>query len=109
MRKYMSKKPRSNGFLIIFIIMALSIYISEFVKNSQTQKLPYSVFKQEVSKGNVSSLTFKGQDVFGSLKEEIQYKNKSISKFETFRPLVEDNQLLETWWKKHTWHSKTIS
>lgn len=94
MRKYMPQKGKPNSFLFIFLIMVTSIYIIEFVKKSQSVTIPYSQFKTEAIGGNVKSLVFKGQEIKGELKQDITVQGKGITKFQTMRPLVEDNDLM---------------
>ncbi|MCB9060293.1 MAG: ATP-dependent metallopeptidase FtsH/Yme1/Tma family protein [Halobacteriovoraceae bacterium] len=94
MKKYLPNKSRPNGMFFFFLLMIFFIYMSEFIKNSQSQSIPYSQFKHEANNGNINSLTFKGLIIEGSFKQEIQNANKSYKSFSTIMPSIEDQQLI---------------
>jgi cell division protease FtsH len=84
----------------IAIWLAFVSLLNLYSSGQITENLSYTAFKKQVQSGEISSVTIKGSRITGSYsaKDSIgngNEKRRSISRFETIMPSVEDDSLLE--------------
>jgi cell division protease FtsH len=90
---------RSGRFwLILAILFGINILITNYLFSSgqpQTVTIPYNVFIQQVTAGNVSSITSTGEAITGTAKKPIQESSKgpSSTQFQTQRPAFANDNL----------------
>jgi cell division protease FtsH len=86
--------PRDNGTsllvrsIIIVVVVLIAWYLFQFFTSSNSNasnpnaiEVPYSTFYQQVEADNVQSVTFQGQDAYGSFKNAITVTdNSGVSK-----------------------------
>ena len=70
--------------LIIFLSILLVNYLvmNYFFPKEETRRIPYTVFKEEVKKGNVKAIYGKGELISGRFEKEVPYAPVINSKFE---------------------------
>ena len=95
------KGPNLVRYLIFLIIAWVAInYLFGFFGGNNSVQMPYSKFKNQVKKGNVESITIKGNDINGSFKNfylKIKKSSKDTLKykyFSTIKPSIYDPQLM---------------
>ncbi|MFD2202658.1 ATP-dependent zinc metalloprotease FtsH [Shivajiella indica] len=109
---YKNNKPKfpSSRILLIFLVILIGNYllVNYFFPNKETDvKIPYSLFKEQVSSGNVKAIYTKGELISGKFENTITYthqdpnkkdnqtKSEEVSLFSTTIPSFAD-QGLET-------------
>lgn len=99
----LDRKPAFNWRLIFWLFLIffmMSYFFNQFFEKNSI-KLPYSTFKKEVKKNNVSEVRIKGQEISGTFRNEYQkamaakedtmaYKN-----YLTVKPEFEDPELMK--------------
>lgn len=97
--------PQSTGwwkYLIIFFVFWIIIsYFFNLFEGNPSATIAYSTFKDQVKKGNVSSITIKGDAITGKFKSKIIPPSQAKSDttkyeyFSTTKPSVYDNELMQ--------------
>jgi len=84
-------------FVWIALAVALLLYLTSDLGEPPTNQLTYSQFLSAVDEGRVKHVTLRGQQVEGRLTEQAVKNDDDIdlARFETLRPQVEDQRLLE--------------
>jgi cell division protease FtsH len=110
-----TKKPNSNknlpGFtvlqLVYFIvsIILLNFFMNQFLfPKTESVKIPYSLFREEVSKGNVKTVHGKGEQISGKFEKAVIYRpfieakkvlgdSIAVNEFKTIVPTFADEGL----------------
>jgi cell division protease FtsH len=90
--------------LLIWLLLTALVgyWVSGFFGlGGNQQPISYSKFKTEVNAGNVASVTIRGQEITGEMKESQTYQRPddqvvSYTKFSTYVPTFGDDELLPT-------------
>ena len=70
------------------------ILASVFTRPTPTTTITYSSFVEQLSAGNVSTISAKGDSITGKLRKAIAVKSKNTTTFATERPAFADDNLL---------------
>ena len=70
------------------------ILASVFTRPTPATTITYSSFVQQLSSGNVSTISAKGDSITGKLRKSITVKSKNTTTFATQRPTFADDNLL---------------
>ncbi len=90
---------RSGRFwLLLAVLLGLNILVTNYLFSSgqpQTVTIPYNVFLQQVTAGNVSSITATGESITGTAKNPIKESasGPSSKQFQTQRPAFANDNL----------------
>ncbi len=71
--------PRRSWLLFIAILVANYALMRIFFPAPDTRKIPYTLFKQEVTKGNVARIYSRGESITGRFERAISYRSSSDS------------------------------
>jgi cell division protease FtsH len=71
--------PRRSWLFFIVILVANYALMRIFFPAPDTRKIPYTLFKQEVTKGNVERIYSRGESITGRLERAISYRSSSDS------------------------------
>ncbi len=100
------QQPPSFEWRNIFIFLAIALVISSWlnlVSAPPSEKIPYTVFKEEVRRGNVAEVTMKGDTISGTFKNQIALDrlkdggsstSETARRFTTVLPPVDDKDLI---------------
>ena len=95
-------KPRLGWGALVWIALlaVLGYFFFHSVTSQPRVEIPYSVFKQQVQKGNITELKIKGQKITGKFEEKYQPPKKgedasSYELFSTVKPELEDPKLMK--------------
>jgi cell division protease FtsH len=83
------KKTRNFTFLYFIVAFLAIIVINNYLSTSEIKTIPYSEFKQDLARGQVSDVTISNDSIQGSVKQE----DNKAAKFTTAR--VEDPDLVK--------------
>jgi cell division protease FtsH len=93
--------PRGRSFwMVLILLLVLNVTISAILSRPADRlDVPYTVFRQQVERGNVVEVTSRGDEIQGQFRTKVKYppdkKNaKSGTKFKTVRPSLGDDKLL---------------
>jgi cell division protease FtsH len=94
------KKPNATSTLIwVGLLAFLFLFFFAPYFQPQARKIPYTRFKQEVKKGNVSEITVAGEKVTGSFSNSVTLgsgeKQTQVKDFRTVLPSIDDPNLYE--------------
>src|SRR5919201_2924409 len=94
----MVPRPMRRFWWIVIALFALNFILSLSLSNKPSrEKIPYTLFYQQVEKSNVSEISSKGEEIQGDFKAKVSYppgKNaQPITKFQTVRPAFGDDGL----------------
>ncbi len=93
------KKSMQQGAWFVWLALAvvLFFYLTSDFGEAPTNRMTYSEFLSAVDDGRVERVTLRGQEVEGRLTEQAVENDDEIdiARFETLRPEVEDQRLLE--------------
>jgi len=64
------KKTRNFTFLYFVVAFLAIIVINNYLSSSEIRTIPYSEFKQDLSKGQISDVTISNDSIQGTIKEE---------------------------------------
>jgi cell division protease FtsH len=102
-------RPRPWWISFILVLILNYFLVQVFVPERPQQRIdvPYTFFKQQVTAGNVSKITSRGEDIQGELKQPVTDPNAAAqpappagqptptyTKFATIKPAFEDPELL---------------
>lgn len=90
-----SSSPRFN-YTLWAVLAGLLFYLFLQKENGDHTEIPYSLFKQQVSLGNVQSITTQGKNVSGVFKKSLpsETPDKDILKFRTYLLAIDDVDLI---------------
>ena len=92
--------PGSRRFwILVAILLLINWWLASQIREPEPKlSVPYSVFRQEVQQGNVSSIVTRGGEIEGTLKKAVRYPPGSTApadtEFVTERPSITDDGLL---------------
>ncbi|MBD3225134.1 MAG: ATP-dependent zinc metalloprotease FtsH [Caldithrix sp.] len=96
------RRPYGSYGFWIFIVAFIIIYYLSQNWDQETTKISYTRFKDQLQKNNIEEVTIRGQDISGQFKAPYQVitdsaenKSKSYQYFNTFKPSLEDPELLD--------------
>src|SRR6056297_3379713 len=93
------KKSMQQGAWFVWLALAvvLFFYLTSDVGEPPTNRMTYSKFLSAVDGGRVEQVTLRGQQIEGRLTEQAVEDDEDVDirRFETLRPEVEDQRLLE--------------
>jgi len=93
------KKSMQQGAWFVWLALAVVsfFYLTSDFGEPPTNRLAYSKFLSAVDQGRVKQVTLRGQEIEGRLTDEAveNDENLDIARFETLRPELEDQRLLE--------------
>jgi cell division protease FtsH len=95
-----SKKPsRTAGLVFWFIVLwFIGGYFLNVYRRPSSKAISYSDFKENVSQGDVSEITVRGDEITGSFNDPVKFGSKEEAKafkhFNTVAPSFEDPQLI---------------
>ncbi len=96
------KKTNYWKYLIwILLIWLVFSYLLRGVGSNDQVQIPYSKFKEEIKKGNVNEVTFKGSEINGKFKNKYQVISKSkkdtttYKEFASMKPEYSDPELTQ--------------
>ncbi len=64
------KKTRNFTFLYFVVAFLAIIVINNYMSNSEIKTIPYSEFKQDLAKGQVSDVTISNDSIQGNVKQD---------------------------------------
>src|SRR5690242_18488985 len=102
------KTPRFWIMLLILLVLNFFLAPLLFPETNDRVTVPYTFFKQQVSAGNVSEITSRGEDIQGLFKQAVADPNPpapsstvpanqpplTYTKFATLKPAFDDRDLL---------------
>ncbi len=96
----MPRMPGGSRFWwILLALLALNWFIVSLIPSGKDRlDVPYTEFRDQVTAGNVSEVTSRGDTIQGDFKKEVTYPDGSDhtnTAFETQRPAFADDQLLQ--------------
>jgi cell division protease FtsH len=93
------EKYRRQGawFAWLTLAVVLFVYFTSDLGEPASNRMTYSQFLSAVDQGRVAEVTLRGQEIEGELTEQAVAEDDriDIARFETLRPEVEDQRLLE--------------
>ncbi|MGE0027046.1 MAG: ATP-dependent zinc metalloprotease FtsH [Thermoleophilia bacterium] len=96
----MPRMPGGSRFWwILLALLALNWFIVSLIPSGKSRlDVPYTEFRDQVTAGNVSEVTSRGDTIQGEFKKDVTYpagSDHTDSAFETQRPAFADDQLLQ--------------
>jgi cell division protease FtsH len=96
----MPRMPGGSRFWwILLALLALNWFVVSLIPSGKSRlDVPYTQFRDQVTAGNVSEVTSRGDTIQGEFKKEVTYpagSDHTNAAFETQRPAFADDQLLQ--------------
>jgi len=91
---------KTAGFWILLVFLVFLVYQMIYIDRSSVHELTYSAFEQQVTSGNMRSISKTGLDVFGELNEKITLtvKDGSLKEVDQFHTrLLSDRDDFAEW------------
>ncbi len=82
---------------IVLAALVLNFVVGSFLSKPPTRlSVPYTQFREEVGKGNVTEISSTADDIQGKFRRKVTFDKKSGTKFQTTRPtFATDDKLLQ--------------
>ncbi len=99
-RSGLPRPPGSQRFWrFLLVVLVLNIILAQLIpsKNDRRLDVPYTFFREQVTKGNVKEVNAKADVIQGAFREQVKFEKKGPEKnFETVRPtFAQDDELLK--------------
>ncbi len=86
---------KNASFWFLLVLIPLLMYRLFSPQREEAAELPYSLFSQQIDKGNLQKVTIiDGQRVEGTLRTAVRVEDKQVQQFWTRLPFKDDGQLL---------------
>jgi cell division protease FtsH len=90
----------------LLVLLALNwLAVLVFPGGGERVEVPYTVFREQVERGNVVEVRSRGEDIQGEFKKEVTYPSgkdgKTSKSFETVRPSFAEDDLYQTLVREH--------
>lgn len=101
MERFNRQRWRWGIFIWIVAFVLIGYFLTQTYTSQENIDLPYSAFKKQIKKGNVSEITIRSQEITGQFKESYTLPSKnggkqaSYSSFKTVKPAIEDPELIK--------------
>ncbi|TVR71597.1 MAG: ATP-dependent metallopeptidase FtsH/Yme1/Tma family protein [Spirochaetaceae bacterium] len=96
-----SDQRRRLMFFGVVLLPLLAMWLVPLLFPARTDSVPFSLFLEQVDRGNVAGVRVQGETISGTFREEVQWEDDtgatwSALEFQTFLPSTVDVEFLET-------------
>ncbi len=88
-----------RGWALVALLLVLNWWAASNLTEPEPKlDVPYTFFREQVERGNVESITTRGEEIHGDFKQAVRFPADSSDEpetaFETLRPAIQDDELL---------------